>query len=152
MRPRERQIRFAQPRPPLPGARKMSGETVLHEHLWDRSPFVCPVRGRREHEEQIVAGTRAVYPASGRDGRVKPYSCLVVIQLESSGAGSAGYTERTSDLGCQCLHLFYVAHGPPFIAQGVTDRCQRKRKGKNVKGVVVVTVLLQCANSGRHLL
>src|SRR3954469_10517550 len=25
---------------PLPGVPKMSGETVLHEHLWDRSPFV----------------------------------------------------------------------------------------------------------------
>src|SRR3954465_9620359 len=64
----------------------VSGETVLHEHLWDRSPFVCPVRGRREHEEQIVASTRAVYPGSGRGGRVKPYSCLVCIELESSGA------------------------------------------------------------------
>src|SRR3954464_12391818 len=64
----------------------MSGETVLHEHLRDRSPFVCPVRGRRVHEEQIVASTRAVYPGSGRGGRVKPYSCLVCIQLESSGA------------------------------------------------------------------
>src|SRR3954462_3728892 len=65
---------------------KMSGETVLHEHLWGRSPFVCPVRGRREHKEQIVASTRAVYPGSGRGGRVKPYSCLVCIALESSGA------------------------------------------------------------------
>src|SRR3954470_18208251 len=71
---------------PLPGAPKMSGETVLHEHLWDRSPFVCPVRGRREHKEQIVASTRAVYPGLGRDGCVKPYSCLVCIELESSGA------------------------------------------------------------------
>src|SRR4051812_48292443 len=62
------------------------GETVLHEHLWDRSPFVCPVRGRRVHEEQIVVSTRAVYPGSGRGGRVKPYSCLVCIQWESSGA------------------------------------------------------------------
>src|SRR3954452_4098186 len=26
------------------------GGTVLHEHLWDRSPFVCPVRGWRVHE------------------------------------------------------------------------------------------------------
>src|SRR3954470_2378902 len=129
MRPRERRIRFAQPRRPLPGAPKMSGETVVHEHLWDRRPFVCPVRGRREHKEQIVASTRAVYSRWGRGGRVIPYSCLVVIQLESSGAGSAGYTERTSDLGCECLNLLYVAHGPPFIAQGVTDRCQRKRKG-----------------------
>src|SRR4051812_8557418 len=81
-----RRIRFALPRCPLPGAPKMSGETVLHEHLWDRSPFVCPVRGRREHKEQIVASTRAVYPGSGRGGRVKPYSCLVCIEWESSGA------------------------------------------------------------------
>src|SRR4051812_26930103 len=27
-------------------APSMSGGTVLREHLWDRSPFVCPVRGR----------------------------------------------------------------------------------------------------------
>src|SRR3954467_7309168 len=57
----------------------MSGETVLLEHLWGRSPFVCPVRGRRVRGEQIEASTRAVYPGSGRDGRVKPYSCLVVL-------------------------------------------------------------------------
>src|SRR4051812_14581255 len=68
------------------GCLPMSGETVLHEHLWDRSPFVCPVRGRREHEEQIVVNTRAVYPGLGRGGRVKPYSCLACIGLESSGA------------------------------------------------------------------
>ena len=49
-------------------------------------PLVCAVRGRREHEEQIVGITQAVYPGSGRDGRVKPYSCLVCIELESSGA------------------------------------------------------------------
>src|SRR4051812_35456304 len=36
-------------------------------------------RGRREHGEQIEASTRAVYPGSGRDERVKPYSCLVCI-------------------------------------------------------------------------
>src|SRR3954466_5128835 len=49
---------------------------------------------------------------------------------------------------------FYVAHGPPFIVQGVTDRCQRRRMGKNVKGVVVVTVELQCVNTGgqEHLM
>src|SRR3954468_20722027 len=64
----------------------VGGEAVPHEHLWDRSPFVCPVRGRREHKEQIVASTRAVYPGSGRDGRVKPYSCLACIEWESSGA------------------------------------------------------------------
>src|SRR3954463_5017118 len=33
------QIRFAQPRRPLPGAPKMSGEIGLLEHLWGRSPF-----------------------------------------------------------------------------------------------------------------
>src|SRR3954466_10280899 len=55
------------------------GEAVPHGHLWGRSPFRCPVRGRREHGEQIEASTRAVYPGSGRDGRVKPYSCLVVL-------------------------------------------------------------------------
>src|SRR3954470_6410113 len=115
-------------------------------------PLCCPVIGRREHKEQIVASTRAVYPGSGRDGRVKPYSCLVCIQWESSGAWRTSYTERMSDLDPQCPNPFYVAHGPPFIVQGVTDRCQHKRKGKNVKGVVVVTVRLQCVNSGRHLL
>ena len=86
MRPRERRIRFAQPRRPLPGAPKMSGETVRHEHLWDRSPFYVAVRERREHEEQIEESTRAVYPGSGRGGRVKPHSCLVCIESESSGA------------------------------------------------------------------
>ena len=64
----------------------LSGETVHHEHLWDRSPFVCAVRGRREHEEQIVVNTRAVYPGSGRDVRVKPYSCLGCIEFLGSGA------------------------------------------------------------------
>src|SRR4051812_48431510 len=63
----------------LQGLPQLSGETVLLEHLWGRGPFVCPVRGRREHREQIEASTRAVYPGSGRDGRVKPYSCLVVL-------------------------------------------------------------------------
>src|SRR3954471_20798024 len=124
-------------------------------------PLCCPVRGRREHKEQIVASTRAVYPGSGRDGRVKPYSCLACIQWESSGAWRTSYTERMSDLDPGCPNPdcepsfpnpFYVADGPPFIVQGVTDRCQRKRKGKNVKGVVVVTVRLQCVNRGRHLL
>src|SRR3954465_8248273 len=71
---------------PYLARQRCRGKTVLHEHLWDRSPFVCPVRGRREHKEQIVASTRAVYPGSGRGGRVKPYSCLVCIELESSGA------------------------------------------------------------------
>src|SRR3954463_13931998 len=62
---------------------RMSGETVLLEHLWGRGPFVCPVRGRRVRGEQIEASTRAVYPGSGRDGRVKPYSCLVVLNWGS---------------------------------------------------------------------
>ena len=87
MRPRERRIRFAQPRRPLPGAPKMSGETVHHEHLWDRSPFVRAVRERREHKEQIVVSTRAVYPGSGRDGRVKPYSCLIVLSWRARELG-----------------------------------------------------------------
>ena len=86
MRLRQRRIRFAQPRRPLPGAPKMSGKLVAHEHLWDRSPFYGTARERREHEERIEGHTRAVYPGSGRDGRVKPYSCLVCIELESSGA------------------------------------------------------------------
>src|SRR3954467_11317483 len=119
MRPRERRIRFAQPRRPLPGAPKMSGETVLHEHLWDRSPFVCPVRGRREHEEQIVVSTRAVYPGSGRGGRVKPYSCLVCIGLERSGASRASYPEGMGNLGSEPPTPEppppYVVDGPPFI-------------------------------------
>src|SRR3954466_13674974 len=102
MRPRERRIRFAQPRRPLPGAPKMSGETVLREHLWGWGPFVCPVRGRREHKEQIEASARAIYPGSGRDGRVKPYSCLVCIELGSSGAWRTSYTERISGLGREC--------------------------------------------------
>ena len=51
---------------PLPGAPKMSGETVHHEHLWDRSPFYVAVRERREHEERTEEHTRAVYPGSGR--------------------------------------------------------------------------------------
>src|SRR3954467_7666391 len=71
---------------PYLARQRCRGKTVLHEHLWDRSPFVCPVRGRRVHEEQIVVSTRAVYPGSGRGGRVKPYSCLACIRLESSGA------------------------------------------------------------------
>src|SRR3954464_10899685 len=77
---------------------------------------------------------------------------LSLYSVESSGAWRTSYTERMSDLDPECPNPFYVAHGPPFIAQGVTDRCQRERKGKNVKGVVVVTVRLQCLNSGRHLL
>ena len=86
MRPRERWIRFAQPRRPLPGAPKMSGKLTAHGHLWDRSPFYGTARERREHKEQIVEITQVVYPGSGRDGRVKPYSCLVCIELGSSGA------------------------------------------------------------------
>src|SRR3954468_16315731 len=82
--------------------RILSGETVLREHLWGRGPFVCPVRGRREHKEEIEASTRAVYPGSGRDGRVKPYSCLVCIELGSSGAWRTSYTERISVLGREC--------------------------------------------------
>ena len=42
-------------------------------------PLVRAVRERMEHKEQIVESTRAVYPGSGRDGRVKPYSCLIVL-------------------------------------------------------------------------
>src|SRR4051812_236465 len=38
-----------------------------------------------------------------------------------------------SDLDPECPNPFYVAHGPPFIAQGVTDRCQRRRKGQKCK-------------------
>src|SRR3954465_2788957 len=107
----------------------MSGETVLLEHLWGRGPFVCPVRGRREHKEQIEASTRAVYPGSGRDGHVKPYSCLVVLnwgarELEELAAPSVWAIWIP-----KCPNPFYVAHGPPFIGKGVTDRCQRKRKG-----------------------
>src|SRR3954467_13983188 len=64
-------------------------------------PLRCPARGRRVHEEQIEASTRAVYPGSGRGGRVKPYSCLVCIGLESSGARRASYTERMSDLASE---------------------------------------------------
>src|SRR3954462_6842183 len=97
----------------------MSGETVLLEHLWGRGPFVCPVRGRREHKEQIETSTRAVYPGSGRDGRVKPYSCLVVLnwgarelgELAAPSVWLSGFpiSEPPTPL--------YVAHGPPFIAQ-----------------------------------
>src|SRR3954470_16597938 len=65
--------------PPTWRAKDVGVDGVPREHLWDRSPFRCPVRGRREHGEQIEASTRAVYPGSGRDGRVKPYSCLVVL-------------------------------------------------------------------------
>ena len=86
MRPRERRIRFAQPRRPLPGAPKMSGESVHHEHLWDRSPLYVAVRERREHGEQIEERTRAVLPRFGPRGRVKPYSCLGCIEFLSSGA------------------------------------------------------------------
>src|SRR3954467_11692688 len=64
-------------------------------------PLCCPIKGRRVHEEQIEASTRAVYPGSGRGGRVKPYSCLVCIGLESSGARGASYTERMSDLASE---------------------------------------------------
>src|SRR4051812_5761900 len=64
---------------PYLARQRCRGETVLLEHLWGRGPFVCPVRGRRVRGEQIEASTRAVYPGSGRDGRVKPYSCLVVL-------------------------------------------------------------------------
>src|SRR4051812_49765068 len=64
--------------------------------LWGRGPFVCPVRGRREHKEQIEASTRAVYPGSGRDGRVKPYSCLVCIEQRTCGCRRS--EEHTSEL------------------------------------------------------
>ena len=49
-------------------------------------PLACVVRGRREHKEQIVEITQAVYPGSGRDGRVKPYSCLIVYCVGELGS------------------------------------------------------------------
>src|SRR3954464_12677400 len=75
--------------------------------------------GRRERGEQIEAGTRAVYPGSGRDGRVKPYSCLVVLNW---GARELGELAAPSVWlsGCRISeprNPLYVAHGPPFIAQ-----------------------------------
>ena len=36
--------------------------------------------------------------------------------------------ERENDLGFE-PHPPHVVHGPPFIVQGVTNRCQRRRKG-----------------------
>src|SRR3954462_653114 len=97
----------------------MSGETVLLEHLWGRGPFVCPVRGRREHKEQIEASARAVYPGSGRDGRVKPYSCLVVLNWGARELGelAAPSVWLSGSQISEPQNPFYVAHGPPFIAQ-----------------------------------
>src|SRR3954463_8614469 len=119
---------------------RVSGETVLLEHLWGRGPFVCPVRGRRVRGEQIEASTRAVYPGSGRDGRVKPYSCLVVL---NSGARELGELatpsvrlsgSRISEPPLRCTRAsFHSVKGSPT---GVNVR----ERGKSVKGVEVVTV------------
>src|SRR3954468_19579755 len=116
---------------------------VRREHLWGRSPFRCPVRGRREHGEQIKASTRAVYPGSGRDGRVKPYSCLVVLnwgarelgELATPSVWLSGFRmSEPPDPPLRCTRAsFYSAKGSPT---GVNVR----ERGKSVKGVEVVTV------------
>src|SRR3954464_15252953 len=132
------------------------GETVLLEHLWGRGPFVCPVRGRRVRGEQIEASTRAVYPGSGRDGRVKPYSCLVVLNWGARELGelatpsvwlSGSPNLRTPEPPLRCTRAsFYSAKWSPT---GVNVR----ERGKSVNGVDVVTVREQwcyCAAQCYH--
>ena len=66
-----RQIRFTQPRRPLPGAPKMSGK-LIHEHLWgpaDRAPFGSAGGGDRT-KSRSRRSTRAVYPASELSGEI----------------------------------------------------------------------------------
>ena len=77
---------------PLPGAPKMSGKLIAHEHLWDRSPF--SVRQGAEDAQRADRGKHASsLPRFGPHGCVKPYSCFGL--LFSSWLGSE---ERNSTL------------------------------------------------------
>src|SRR4051812_42889919 len=61
---------------PLPGAPKMSGEIVLHEHLWGQSPF--SVRRGAEVAQRADRGDThtTILPSFAPLGCVKPYCCL----------------------------------------------------------------------------
>src|SRR3954468_12450186 len=73
---RGHQIRFAQPRRPLPGAPKMSGEIGLLDHLWGRRPL--SVRRGAEAAQRADRGDAhtKILPSFGPHGCVKPYCCL----------------------------------------------------------------------------
>src|SRR4051812_12548159 len=147
MRPCERRIRFAQPRRPLPGAPKMSGGN-------------CPPRTPMGPEPLCLSGERAEGARradrsehTGGLPRFGPrWTRKTLLLLSLYWVGELGSLKNQLHRACERSRFRtpnppYVAHGPPFIVQGVTDRCQRRRKGKNVKGVVVVTVREQWSHS-----
>src|SRR4051812_8913645 len=99
--------------------------------------------GRREHGEQIEASTRAVYPGSGRDGRVKPYSCLVVLNW---GARELGELAAPSVWlsGCRISEppepLLRCTRASFYSAKGSPTGVNVRERGISVKGVVAVIV------------
>src|SRR3954465_10443184 len=95
---------------------------VPREHLWGRSPFRCPVRGaegaRRADRGEHTGGL----PRFGPRWTRKTLLLLGCIELGSSGAWRASYTERMAVWipnlrTSEPLNPLYVAHRPPFIAQ-----------------------------------
>src|SRR4051812_1545378 len=90
MRPRERRIRFAQPRRPLPGAPEMSGGIGLLEHLWGRSPFSVR-RGaevaQRADRGDTHTGTRKDFTQL-RAARMRN-TLLLLVWIDSSSCSGA---------------------------------------------------------------
>src|SRR3954470_23282714 len=85
-------------RKPIVGIYKPSSivgvDGVPREHLWGRSPFRCPVRGaegaRRADRGEHTGGL----PRFGPRWTRKTLLLLGCIELGSSGAWRASYTER----------------------------------------------------------
>src|SRR4051812_21181601 len=85
--------------------------------------------GRRLHEERIEAThTQTILPSFGPHGCVKPYCYLsdcIGFLLESARC----YSKLEAGRGWMSTGFLppsLRAHGPPFIAQGVTHRWQRR--------------------------
>ena len=146
MRPRERRIRFAQPRRPLPGAPKMSGKLIAHEHLWDQSPFSVR-QGSGGCTKSRSRRARGQFTLVRAARMRKTLLLLGLYCVLGSGARRAtvpvaSYTECGSDqrseppLRCAWAS-FYRSKGSPTGANVV--------EGKSVKLVGVVTVDVQCS-------
>src|SRR3954465_12983731 len=88
------QTRFTQPRRPLPGAPKMSGEIGLLEHLWGRSPFSVR-RGAEAAQRADRGDTHTQGFTQLRAARMR--KTLLLLVLIDSGSCS-GTQEATVSL------------------------------------------------------
>src|SRR3954469_14104051 len=80
--------------PPTWRAKDVGVDGVPREHLWGRSPFRCPVRGAERARRADRGEHTGGLPRFGPRWTRKTLLLLGCIELGSSGAWRASYTER----------------------------------------------------------